>query len=151
MNSRTLSRNCAWGVGTAGCLAMVTLAACQVQQTNIVRTTRLPDGTEYSYANNSSGYGYNPNYTSDQNINVNAPNAAAIVGVNAGGGSGGSWGFGSIGGYSGWSPAYGYGNGYGWGYGNGFGCNSFAPWVQQGIASGSVSGGCTGVSQATIR
>ncbi|MEI6051440.1 MAG: hypothetical protein WCQ44_01945, partial [Opitutaceae bacterium] len=76
------------------CVLFVSVLGCQVQHTDIVRTVKLPDGTETTYTNKSSGYGYNPNYTSDQNINVTAPNAAAVVGVNAGSG-GGSWGFGS--------------------------------------------------------
>lgn len=131
----------------ASCIGAAALAACQPQQTHIVRTTRLPDGTEYSYVNNSNGYGYNPNYTSDQNINVNAPQAAAVVGVNTGGSGGGSWGLGSMGGTGWYAPTYGYGSGYS----GGFGGNSFAPWVPQGTAAGSVSGGCTGTSQALIR
>ena len=91
------------------------LLGCQVQQTHIVR--RGADGSYYQ--NDSSGYGYNPNYTSDQTINVQAPNASAIVGVNAGTG----------GGSAGWGSMNGYGNGYGYGYGGvgvvGYGANGW--------------------------
>ena len=92
------------------CVLFVSVLGCQAQQTNIVRTVKLPDGTETTYTNKSSGYFCNPNETSDQNINVAAPNAAAVVGVNAGGG-GGSLGYNNYGGL--------YGNiGYNANYGN---------------------------------
>ena len=84
------------------CVLFVSVLGCQAQQTNIVRTVKLPDGTETTYTNKSSGYGYNPNYTSDQNINVTAPNAAAVVGVNAGGGGG----YNNYGNYCNCSPTY---------------------------------------------
>ena len=96
-------------------LMSASLLGCQVQQTHIVR--RGADGSYYQ--NDSSGYGYNPNYTSDQTINVQAPNSAAIVGVNAGTG-GGSAGWGSMNGngncgncgYSGGGYYGGVGSGY---------------------------------------
>jgi len=101
---RTIDMKCA--TPFLSCVLFVSVLGCQVQHTDIVRTVKMPDGTETTYTNKSSGYGYNPNYTSDQNINVTAPNAAAVVGVNAGGG-GGSWGFGSMNGYNNYSGLYG--------------------------------------------
>lgn len=127
-------------------VAYASVLGCQVQKTNIVKTTKLPDGTEITYSNQGSGYGYNPNFTSDQNVNVNAPDATAVVGANTGVG-GGSWGFGSMGGYGtgvGYAGYGGYGNCAGvypipyyvpntnWGYGGYYGggfvrpCNPYA-------------------------
>jgi len=74
-------------------------AGCQVQQTNIVRTTRYPDGTEVHYSNTSSGYGYNPNVTVDVNSNVSTNASVSASGTPAqlivgGGGVGyGGWGY----------------------------------------------------------
>ena len=48
------------GVAIAGGLG------CRPQQTDIVRSFRLADGTEYSYVNRSSGYGFNPNDTDEE-------------------------------------------------------------------------------------
>ena len=106
-----------------GFVLFVSVWGCQIQQTNIVRTVKLPDGTETTYTNKSSGYFYNPNETSDQNINVTAPNAAAVVGVNAGGG-GGSWGYNNYGGL--------YGNiGYNANYGNYGNCSpTYSPFTR---------------------
>jgi hypothetical protein len=85
-------------VTTAATVAL--LAGCQVQQTNIVRTTRYPDGTEVHYSNTSSGYGYNPNVTVDVNSNVSTNASVSASGTPAqvivgGGGVG----------YSGWGYA----------------------------------------------
>lgn len=49
-------------------LMSVLLVGCQPQQTNIVRRAKLPDGTELSYSNTSSGYFFNPNYTNDPGL-----------------------------------------------------------------------------------
>ena len=67
------------------CLAAV---GCQPQQTNIVRTARLPDGTELSYSNTSSGYFFNPNYTSDPGLGGGRPARGAGCGGHAARGSG---------------------------------------------------------------
>jgi len=62
-------------------VALICLAAmgCQPQQTNIVRTARLPDGTELSYSNTSSGYFFNPNYTSDPGLGGPGPLVVPIA------------------------------------------------------------------------
>ncbi len=49
-------------------LPVVASLGCQPQHTNIVRTAKLPDGTEVSYSNTSSGYFFNPNYTDDPGL-----------------------------------------------------------------------------------
>ena len=74
----------------AGLAGASLLLGCEAQRTNIVRTTRYPDGTEVHYSNTSSGYGYNPNVTVDVNSNVstNATGNAVPVVVGAGG-----WGY----------------------------------------------------------
>ena len=72
----------------------VSVLGCQVQQTNIVRTVKLPDGTETTFTDKSIWCSYNPNSTRDQNINVNPRSTAAVLGVNDGVGY--SLGFGSM-------------------------------------------------------
>ena len=92
---------------------------CQVQKTDIVKEVKNADGSVTTYTNRSSGYGYNPNYTSEQV--VSATNPAVMIGTQGGGGS---WGFGSMNGYNsypnGGGVGYGYGVGYGVGYYNGY-------------------------------
>jgi len=94
---------------------------CQVQKTDIVKEVKNADGSTTTYTNRSSGYGYNPNYTSEQV--VSATNPAVMIGTQGGGGS---WGFGSMNGYNsypnggGVGYGYGYGVGYGVGYYNGY-------------------------------
>lgn len=65
---------------TVTCLSAL---GCQPQQTNIVRKARLPDGTELSYSNTSSGYFFNPNYTDDPGLGgvgvAGAPVMAAVM------------------------------------------------------------------------
>lgn len=135
-------------------LMSASFLGCQVQQTHIVR--KGADGSYYQ--NDSSGYGYNPNYTSDQTINVQAPNAAAVVGVNAGTG-GGSAGWGSMNGngncgYGGGVGVVGYGaNGWyggyyggGGGYYGGGGCG-YDPFTRGYVVPAYIPAG----AQATIR
>jgi hypothetical protein len=65
-------------------LSIITLIAgmsalgCQPQQTNIVRTAKLPDGTEVSYSNTSSGYFFNPNYTNDPGLFAAGPSGPLL-------------------------------------------------------------------------
>ena len=90
---------------------------CQVQKTDIVKEVKNADGSVTTYTNRSSGYGYNPNYTSEQV--VSATNPAVMIGTQGGGGS---WGFGSMNGYNSYpnGGGIGYGVGYGVGYYNGY-------------------------------
>ena len=44
---------------------LLTLPACAPQQTHIVTEYTGPDGSKYRYENRSNGFGYNPNYTSE--------------------------------------------------------------------------------------
>jgi hypothetical protein len=76
------------------CVLFVCVLGCQVHQTDIVRTVKLPDGTETTFTDKSIWCSYNPNSTRDQNINVNPRSTAAVLGVNDGGGD--SLGFGSM-------------------------------------------------------
>ena len=77
-----------------GFVLFVSVWGCQIQQTNIVRTVKLPDGTETTFTDKSIWCSYNPNSTRDQNINVNSRSTAAVLGVNDGVGY--SLGFGSM-------------------------------------------------------
>jgi hypothetical protein len=44
---------------------LLTLPACAPQQTHIVTEYTGPDGSKYRYENRSNGFGYNPNFTSE--------------------------------------------------------------------------------------
>lgn len=64
------------GSFTAACAAGQ--FGCQTQQTDIVRYIRLPDGTEYRYTNQSSGYGFNPNDTDEGISSTIGPEQARL-------------------------------------------------------------------------
>jgi hypothetical protein len=51
-----------------GSALILVLGACAPQQTHIVTEIHRPDGTVERYTNMSSGFGYNPNATSNVNI-----------------------------------------------------------------------------------
>ncbi len=51
-----------------GSAMIIVLGACAPQQTHIVTEIHRPDGTIERYTNMSSGFGYNPNATSNVNI-----------------------------------------------------------------------------------
>ena len=115
---------------------------CQIQKTDIVKEVKNADGSTTTYTNRSSGYGYNPNYTSEQV--VSATNPAVMIGTQGGGGS---WGFGSMNGYNSYPNAggcgVGYGVGYGGGYGVGYGVGYYNGNVYQGGYAG-YQGDCGG-------
>lgn len=111
--------------------------ACQVQKTDIVKEVKNADGSTTTYTNRSSGYGYNPNYTSEQV--VSATNPAVMIGTQGGGGS---WGFGSMNGYNSYPNGGGCGVGYGGGYGVGYGVGYYNGY------EGNCGGGYSGFGSA---
>jgi hypothetical protein len=57
------------GVWAAACVSIAMGVGCQPQQVDIVGSFRLADGSEYSYVNRSSGYGFDPN-DADEGFNA---------------------------------------------------------------------------------
>ncbi len=45
--------------------AFLLFPSCAPQQTYIITEYTAPDGSKYRYENKSNGYGYNPNWTSE--------------------------------------------------------------------------------------